>query len=118
MAGNKSSEVINRIKQDLKWNRITNQDLKDIIFSNDWSTGEDYSVITIDVSDSIKGLKAIQREAKKSTAALKELEEQKKKNMALPTGGYNPHKVVFDEMDTHPNHPVSKGTVTVGGGKK
>ncbi|RDW17623.1 hypothetical protein CWR48_13995 [Oceanobacillus arenosus] len=34
--------------------------------------------MNMDFSESIKGLKAIQREAKKATAALKELEEQKK----------------------------------------
>ena len=62
-------EVIKRIKQDLNWNVISKQDLKDII-------GEDLN--RMDFSQSIKGLKAIQREAKKANAALKELEEQKK----------------------------------------
>ncbi|QGH35148.1 hypothetical protein GI584_14325 [Gracilibacillus salitolerans] len=37
-------------------------------------------IITADVSDTIKGLKAVQREAKKTTASLKELEEQQKKH--------------------------------------
>lgn len=37
------------------------------------------SRLEIDVSDALKGLKAVQREAKKATAALKELEEQKKR---------------------------------------
>lgn len=32
--------------------------------------------VDIDASDAMKGLKAIQREARKATAALKELEEQ------------------------------------------
>ncbi|ADU30993.1 hypothetical protein [Evansella cellulosilytica] len=36
--------------------------------------------VDIDCSDALKGLKAIQREAKKATAALKELEEQQKKS--------------------------------------
>lgn len=35
--------------------------------------------IDVDVSDALKGLKAITREAKKATEALKELEEQQKK---------------------------------------
>lgn len=35
--------------------------------------------VDIDCSDALKGLKAVQREAKKATAALKELEEQQKK---------------------------------------
>lgn len=36
--------------------------------------------IDVDCSDAIKGLKAVQREAKKATAALKELNQQKKKD--------------------------------------
>lgn len=46
----------------------------------DYGSSESKSIgkLTIDASDTIKGLKAIQREAKKATAALKELEEQKK----------------------------------------
>ncbi len=39
--------------------------------------------VDIDCSDALKGLKAVQREAKKATAALKELEEQKKRNTFL-----------------------------------
>ena len=35
--------------------------------------------VDIDVSGALKGLKAIQREARKATAALKEFEEHKKK---------------------------------------
>ena len=35
--------------------------------------------VNVDASDALTGLKAIQREAKKATAALKELEEQQKK---------------------------------------
>lgn len=35
--------------------------------------------VDIDCADALKGLKAIQREAKKATAALKELEEQQRK---------------------------------------
>src|SRR5690625_3940331 len=34
--------------------------------------------VTADVGNALKGLKAVQREAKKATAALKELEEHKK----------------------------------------
>ena len=37
--------------------------------------------VDIDCSDALKGLKAIQREAKKATQALKELEEQQKRVM-------------------------------------
>lgn len=36
--------------------------------------------VNVDVSEAIKGLKAVQREAKKATAALKELEEETKKH--------------------------------------
>ncbi|MDY7044049.1 hypothetical protein RVS70_07495 [Virgibacillus sp. M23] len=39
--------------------------------------------VDIDYSNTIKGLKAIQREAKKTTASLKELEEQRKRNIFL-----------------------------------
>ncbi|WP_035424157.1 hypothetical protein [Bacillus sp. UNC438CL73TsuS30] len=41
--------------------------------------------IDVDVSDELKGLKAVTREAKKATAALKELEEQqcKSRNITL-----------------------------------
>ena len=35
--------------------------------------------INVEVSEALKGLKAVQREARKATAALKELEEHKKK---------------------------------------
>lgn len=35
-------------------------------------------VVDVDISDALKGLKAVQREARKATAALKKLEEQKK----------------------------------------
>ncbi|MBO1003751.1 hypothetical protein [Pseudogracilibacillus auburnensis] len=43
----------------------------------DYATpGKDLTVkVTADVSDALKGLKAIQREARKATAALKELEQ-------------------------------------------
>lgn len=55
--------------------------------------------VGVDVSEAIKGLKAVQREAKKTTAALKELEEQQTRNQSLPNiKGYSPHTVVFDEM--------------------
>lgn len=43
-------------------------------------------IITADVSNAIKGLKAIQREAKKATAALKELD------------GVRTNMAIFDEM--------------------
>ncbi|MGN8647899.1 hypothetical protein ACTNEO_05090 [Gracilibacillus sp. HCP3S3_G5_1] len=39
--------------------------------------------IDIDCQDALKGLKAIQREAKKATAALKELEGQQRENQLL-----------------------------------
>lgn len=42
------------------------------------SVGELTAKITIDVSDALTGLKAVQREARKATQALKELEEQQK----------------------------------------
>jgi len=44
----------------------------------DWSSGKDHAsrnaIVNIDCSNTIKGLKAIQREARKATVALKELE--------------------------------------------
>lgn len=41
----------------------------------DFSTGKDFTVkVGIDVSDAIKGLKAVQREARKTVQALKEVE--------------------------------------------
>lgn len=80
----------------------------------------------LDIPNTIKGLKAIQREAKKATAALKELEEQKKthdRDVLIKTlaklhgvpeeylknteikytplseiGGYKPHTAIFDEL--------------------
>jgi Zn finger protein HypA/HybF involved in hydrogenase expression len=42
--------------------------------------------INVEVSEALKGLKAVQREARKATAALKELEEQQKRNLLLPPG--------------------------------
>lgn len=48
--------------------------------------------VDIDVSDALKGLKAVTREAKKATAALKEFEKQKK------ILGTKPSMVVFDEF--------------------
>lgn len=44
----------------------------------DISNGPDLSVIGIDFTDAIKGLKAVQREARKSVAALREVEEYKR----------------------------------------
>lgn len=41
--------------------------------------------VDIDCSDALTGLKAIQREAKKATAALKELEVQQDSMLDLPT---------------------------------
>jgi diaminopimelate decarboxylase len=50
--------------------------------------------IDIDCSGALKGLKAITREAKKATQALKELEEQQKKNVDwFEAGGQHPQKV-------------------------
>ncbi|SFL39088.1 hypothetical protein SAMN04487943_101312 [Gracilibacillus orientalis] len=48
----------------------------------DWASGKDHTAINIrvDCEDALKGLKAVQREAKKTTAVLKELEEQQKKH--------------------------------------
>lgn len=48
--------------------------------------------IDVDVSDALKGLKAVQREAKKATAALKEFEKQKK------ILGAKPSVVIYDEF--------------------
>ncbi|WP_156290776.1 hypothetical protein [Oceanobacillus salinisoli] len=97
----------------------------------DYSSGKDKTIsagtliITADVSDAIKGLKAIQREAKKATAALKELESIESKISSMfgvpvkllksdsdinkqyevfkkkhKLGGYKPQTVVVDEMHT------------------
>lgn len=41
-------------------------------------------IFIADVSDALKVLKAVQGEARKSTTALKELEEQQKKYMSSP----------------------------------
>ncbi|WP_096269493.1 hypothetical protein [Paucisalibacillus globulus] len=93
----------------------------------DFAHSKDFTVETqLDINGTIKGLKAIQREAKKATASLKELEEQKKesnrdvliKTLAGLHGvpkeklnnteikftplskveGFKPNEVVFDEM--------------------
>lgn len=42
--------------------------------------------IDVDVSEALTGLKALQREAKEATRALRELEEQAKRNSLLPCG--------------------------------
>ena len=46
--------------------------------------------VDVDVSEAITGLKAVQREAKEATKALRELEAQIKINSALPSGGIRP----------------------------
>jgi hypothetical protein len=43
--------------------------------------------VDIDCSDALKGLKAVTREAKKATAALKELEEQQSKSVTIKIDG-------------------------------
>lgn len=48
----------------------------------DWASTESWSTGTIDCSLTLTGLKAIQREAKKATAAIKEFEEQQKKSVS------------------------------------
>jgi ribosomal protein S27AE len=121
MADNKSSEGIRPIKHathGIKSGPASPRPPKPpAIKGVDSSTGEDFTVNAFfDINRTIKGLKAIQREAKKATAALKELEEQKKNNMLLPSNlilinkeqheklknqsieGLKPHTVVFDEM--------------------
>lgn len=70
MADNKSCEVINRIKQDLKWGRISIHDLNNVIDE----IGGDSERTGFDIANTLKGLKAIQREARKATASLKEFE--------------------------------------------
>ncbi|GAB2560996.1 hypothetical protein [Gracilibacillus alcaliphilus] len=52
--------------------------------------------VNINVSDALKGLKAVQREARKATAAVKELEEAY--NKIKPLAGHKPRTMVFDEM--------------------
>ncbi len=42
--------------------------------------------IDVDVSEALKGLKAVQREARRATAALKELEKQQLRNSLTPNG--------------------------------
>lgn len=51
------------------------------------SEGKNVGTVTInaDVSDALKGLKAVQREVKKTTAALKGVQEQQKRNRTLLT---------------------------------
>ncbi|MCM3665522.1 hypothetical protein M3204_13980 [Mesobacillus subterraneus] len=51
--------------------------MADMRESNKRSIGQ--LTVDIDCSDALKGLKAITREAKKATEALKELEEQRRK---------------------------------------
>ncbi len=77
MAGDKSSEVINFIRgNEFEYNLMDLSDLQieSVInlyrkYNKDKNSGG-----SIDCSDTITGLKAIQREAKKATAALKEME--------------------------------------------
>lgn len=81
MAGNKSSEVIERImEKSFRYNLmdVTDMQIETIIKLYEEHKKKDRGsfIIDIDCSDALKGLKAVQREAKKATAALKELEEE------------------------------------------
>jgi hypothetical protein len=57
--------------------------------------------VDIDVSDALKGLKAVQREARKATAALKELDEQLNvdKEFIVTVDGRMIAKFIHDEND-------------------
>lgn len=66
--------------------KIRNRRMKENIGETTAEAGRRISESLINISETIKGLKAIQREAKKATAALKELE------------GIRADMVVFDEM--------------------
>jgi hypothetical protein len=57
--------------------------------------------VEIDCSDALKGLKAVTREAKKATAALKELEEQQAKmnvQVQIDCGSKGIAKELFEQM--------------------
>ncbi|NEU29935.1 hypothetical protein GN156_03980 [bacterium LRH843] len=50
----------------------------------DMTTGKDLTVkVNIDVSDALKGLKAVQREAKKTVRVLREVEESRNFNPVI-----------------------------------
>ncbi|RCW70623.1 hypothetical protein [Saliterribacillus persicus] len=73
MADNKSCEEINKPKPPVTVKK------KNTIFEADFSSSKDFIVETyFDINGTFKGLKAIQREAKKAAAALKELDETKR----------------------------------------
>ena len=57
--------------------------------------------VDIDVSGALKGLKAVQREARKATAALKELDEQLNvdKEVIVTVDGRMIAKFIHDEND-------------------
>ncbi|HAM79797.1 hypothetical protein [Ornithinibacillus bavariensis] len=96
MADNKSSECIKFLSKEKHQKPH---------MGVDFATGRDFTVI-LNVSDAIKGLKAVQREAKKATAALKELAETTPDTLdgvaisksIQSANGYSPNSVVFDEM--------------------
>ncbi len=57
--------------------------------------------VDIDCSDALKGLKAVTREAKNATAALKELEEQQDKiniQVQIDCGSKGIAKELFEQM--------------------
>lgn len=58
--------------------------------------------IEIDVSDALKGLKALQREARKATAEVKKLQDLMKMKGKLPgqikSYGLKPSMVIYDEF--------------------
>lgn len=61
------------------------------IIDKDETSGRSIEIeVNIDVSEALTGLKAVQREAKEATKALRELEAQIKINSALPSGGLRP----------------------------
>src|SRR5690625_4537645 len=86
MADNKSSEDVKVIKETFE----------QLYGNNEVKAGVDYGTkkndmsikITADVSNALKGLKAVQREARKTTAALKEFEQahNKVKEVAYKCG--------------------------------
>lgn len=74
-----SKKAFQRLKQDMRYGFITKDDLKNLI-GEKGNKSYDARTITvgIDCSDALKGLKAVQREARKTAAALKEVEELQK----------------------------------------
>lgn len=70
-----------RIRDNFRCSKKSHLDIRETIgvSAENWGKSKSVGSLTVDVSEALTGLKAVQREAKKATQALRELEAEKKR---------------------------------------